>query len=155
MIALVWPLCHLLRRIGLRARSRTPLSWSGARGRSVICELRWWRGRLRSGTWGGNWAVTAAIPLCQHDHPFLRRALRDGIDIVLLDDFDLRTDRRDNGYGRTQVGMTGWLTLRVTGKVMPVVPRTMGTLTRFAEFCGTGAQTTHGFGATTVAVVPA
>lgn len=26
----------------------------------------------------------------------------------------------------------------------------LGTLTRFAEFCGTGAQTTHGFGATTL-----
>jgi CRISPR-associated endoribonuclease Cas6 len=70
---------------------------------------------------------------------------------VHLADFDLRTERWDSGHGSERAGFTGTAALRL-GKDAPLPARSrFGALVRFAEFCGTGAQTTHGFGATTVA----
>jgi CRISPR/Cas system endoribonuclease Cas6 (RAMP superfamily) len=50
--------------------------------------------------------------------------------------------------------MTGWLSLRMARNRTPEAAPVLGTLARFAEFCGTAAQTTHGFGATTVTAEP-
>jgi CRISPR-associated endoribonuclease Cas6 len=67
-----------------------------------------------------------------------------------LAEFDLKTRRRDSGRGHERVGFTGSLTLRLDKDAPAAARAVLGTLARFAEFCGTGAQTTHGFGATAV-----
>lgn len=67
-----------------------------------------------------------------------------------LTEFDLRTARMDSGHGRQRTGFTGTATLRVSKDTPAMARAAFGTLMRFAEFCGTGAQTTHGFGATRV-----
>jgi CRISPR/Cas system endoribonuclease Cas6 (RAMP superfamily) len=74
---------------------------------------------------------------------------RDSHRAIRLTEFDLRTERRDSGRGHERAGFTGFATLRVAKEAPGQVRSVFGTLVRFAEFCGTGAQTTHGFGATT------
>ena len=64
--------------------------------------------------------------------------------------FDLRTVRCDSGRGRGQTGVTGSATLRLSKAAPAAAGAVLGMLARFAEYCGTGAQTTHGFGATIV-----
>jgi CRISPR-associated endoribonuclease Cas6 len=59
----------------------------------------------------------------------------------------IRLEPRDTGY-RQQAGMVGTLTLRLETAAPPAVRQAFGALARFAEYCGTGAQVTHGFGAT-------
>lgn len=49
-----------------------------------------------------------------------------------------------------QTGFTGTATLRLDKNTPTAIHQAFGTLTRFAEFSGTGAQTTHGFGATSI-----
>ncbi|MFF4128276.1 CRISPR system precrRNA processing endoribonuclease RAMP protein Cas6 [Microbispora rosea] len=61
--------------------------------------------------------------------------------------FDLRTVKRDGGHGHEVSGFVGTMTLRVTSEE---AKETFGRLLRFASYCGTGARTTYGFGATTV-----
>jgi hypothetical protein len=70
-----------------------------------------------------------------------------------LDAFDLRTSTRDSGHGWERTGFTGAATLRLAVDAPVAARQILGTLARFAEFCGTGAQTTHGFGATALAAV--
>jgi len=67
---------------------------------------------------------------------------------VELADFDLRTTTLDTGHGRNQTGFTGSATLRLGNKTTAAARSAFSRLVRFAEFCGTGAQTTQGFGAT-------
>ena len=67
---------------------------------------------------------------------------------VELAGFDLRTTNLDTGHGRDQPGFTGTATLRLSRKATATTRSSFSTLVRFAEFCGTGAQTTQGFGAT-------
>jgi CRISPR-associated endoribonuclease Cas6 len=62
--------------------------------------------------------------------------------------YDLRTTTTDSGHGRDQAGFTGTATLRLARKATVPARSAFSTLVRFAEFSGTGAQTTHGFGAT-------
>jgi hypothetical protein len=64
--------------------------------------------------------------------------------------FDLRTERLDTGHGRDRAGFTGSAALLLDRSATPTTRTTLGALARFAEYCGTGAQTTHGFGATTM-----
>ena len=59
----------------------------------------------------------------------------------------IRVEPRDTGY-RQQAGLVGTLTLRLETGASPTVRQAFGALARFAEYCGTGAQVTHGFGAT-------
>lgn len=107
--------------------------------------------RLIAGSWRRRW--NSSLP--DGDRLAISDiAWRDAHRALNLAEFDLRTERRDTGYERGQAGMIGWLTLRVTGRSTPTARRVLGTLARFAEFCGTGAQTTHGFGATSVKVLP-
>jgi hypothetical protein len=70
--------------------------------------------------------------------------------VVHLSAFDLRTARMDSGHGHERTGFTGTATLRVAPDAPDTVRCVFSALMRFAEFGGTGAQTTHGFGATTV-----
>lgn len=64
--------------------------------------------------------------------------------------FDLRTEHRDSGRGGNRAGFTGSMTLRLAKEAPAAARAVLGKLARFAGYCGTGAQTTHGFGATTV-----
>ena len=107
--------------------------------------------RLIAGSWRRRWngSLPDGDPLQVSDETW-----RETHRALSLAEFDLRTEPRDSGYGRDQAGMVGWLILRMNGKAPPSAARVLGTLSRFAEFCGTGAQTTHGFGATTVAMLP-
>lgn len=69
--------------------------------------------------------------------------------LVSLAGFNLRTTNRDAGHGRPRAsGFTGTATLRVDRGAPQAARRMLATLSRFAEYCGTGAQTTHGFGVT-------
>jgi CRISPR-associated endoribonuclease Cas6 len=64
----------------------------------------------------------------------------------------LHTETSDTGY-RPQAGLVGTATVRLETGAPPEVRRAFGTLARFAEYCGTGAQVTHGFGATKVTLL--
>ena len=101
--------------------------------------------RLIVGSWRRRW--NASLP--------------DGDELVISDDawtqahrmlgldaFDLRTSRRDSGHGREATGFTGTAALRLARNAPVAARRILGTLARFAEFSGAGAQTTHGFGVT-------
>ncbi len=67
---------------------------------------------------------------------------------VELAGFELRTASADSGYGREQAGFVGSVRLRLGRKAGVGARAAFSALVRFAEFSGTGAQTTHGFGAT-------
>jgi hypothetical protein len=103
--------------------------------------------RLIAGSWRRRW--NASLPdgdplaIGDDESTAMQRLLS-------LAAFDLRTERRDTGHGRDRAGFAGTLTLRLPGTAPPAARQVFGTLARFAGYCGTGAQTTHGFGATTV-----
>jgi CRISPR-associated endoribonuclease Cas6 len=108
--------------------------------------------RLIAGSWRRRWnaSLPDADPLRIDDEAWreINRAVR-------LTAFDLRTERMDSGRGRDRPGFTGSATLRLDKEAPDAVKSAFSTLARFAEFCGTGAQTTHGFGATTMIAVHA
>jgi CRISPR-associated endoribonuclease Cas6 len=103
--------------------------------------------RLIAGSWRRRWNTSLPDhdPLTVDDDQWrdLHHALR-------LTAYNLRTESRDTGHGHPQTGFTGTATLRLDKTASAPVRQTFGTLTRFAEFSGTGAQTTHGFGATSI-----
>ena len=101
--------------------------------------------RLIAGSWRRRWnsSLPPEDPLIIGDD-----AWRDTHRALHLAAFDLSTERRDTGHGRTREGFTGSATLRLDRNAPAAAKTVLGTLGRFAEFCGTGAQTTHGFGAT-------
>lgn len=107
--------------------------------------------KLIVGSWRRRWnaSVTSDPDLLIPDEPWheLVRALR-------LTEFGLRTERRENGYGKRIQGFTGTSVLRLDRGASEDARCVFGALARFAEFCGTGAQTTHGFGATSVVGLP-
>jgi hypothetical protein len=103
--------------------------------------------RLIAGSWRGRW--NTSLPGSDH--------------LAITDDawqtthralgvaaFDLKTQTRDSGHGRDRSGFTGLLALRLARNAPPATRHVLKTLARFAEYCGTGAQTTRGFGATTL-----
>ena len=101
--------------------------------------------RLIAGSWRRRW--NSSLPpedaLVIGDD-----AWRDTHRALQLAAFDLRTERRDSGHGRDQAGFTGSAALRLGRDAPAAARKVLGTLARFAGYCGTGAQTTHGFGAT-------
>ncbi len=103
--------------------------------------------RLIVGSWRRRWnsSLSDTGPLAIDEDAWreVHRALR-------LATFDLRTETRDSGHGRDRTGFTGSAVLQLDRHAPPAARAVLGTLTRFAEYCGTGSQTTHGFGATTV-----
>jgi CRISPR-associated endoribonuclease Cas6 len=103
--------------------------------------------RLIVGSWRRRW--NASLPP-DDELAITEEQWRDLHQALTLTAFDLHTETRDTGHGRQQPGFTGTLTLRLGRTAPPEGGRILGTLARFAEFSGTGAQTTHGFGATTI-----
>jgi CRISPR-associated endoribonuclease Cas6 len=67
---------------------------------------------------------------------------------VQLTGYELRTQAMDTGRGRTRTGFTGTATLYLDRTAPRSAETVFSALARFAPYCGTGAQTTHGFGAT-------
>jgi CRISPR-associated endoribonuclease Cas6 len=131
---------------GARLEFRSPAYFSQNGERVVAPDPR-----LIAGSWRRRWnaSVGGADDLGIGDEEWrdLHRALR-------FTEFDLRTVKRDTGYGRQQPGFTGTATMRFAKGTSAEARARFGALARFAEFCGTGAQTTHGFGATTATLLP-
>jgi CRISPR-associated endoribonuclease Cas6 len=104
--------------------------------------------RLIAGSWRRRWNASlpdgGALAISEQAWRELHQAIR-------MASFTLRTERRDSGRGHDRAGFTGTATLRLVKDAPALAGFSFGTLVRFAEFCGTGAQTTHGFGATSVA----
>jgi CRISPR-associated endoribonuclease Cas6 len=100
--------------------------------------------RLIVGSWRRRW--NASLP---PGHPLKIDAdLWRDIHLALhVTGSGLRTESRDSGY-REQEGLTGTMTLRLETGASAAARSAFGALARFAEYCGTGAQVTHGFGAT-------
>jgi hypothetical protein len=119
-------------------RSPTYFSQNGAH--VVVPEPR-----LIVGSWRRRWNASLfqdeelmiGEELWRHLHPALT-----------LTRYKLGTASRDSGHGRTRAGFAGTATLRLARDAPADVLHAFGALVRFADFCGTGAQTTHGFGAT-------
>jgi CRISPR-associated endoribonuclease Cas6 len=103
--------------------------------------------RLIVGSWRRRW--NASLP---EDHSLMigDDQWREIHHVLRLANFELRTQAQDAGHGHDQGGFTGTATLRLDKNAPAASCRNFGILARFAEFCGTGAQTTHGFGATTL-----
>lgn len=101
--------------------------------------------RLIVGSWRRRWnaSLPADSALAVADD-----AWRQILQAILLADYDLKTQPRDSGHGRERVGFTGTATLRLTRDAPSEARHVLGALARFATFSGTGAQCTHGFGAT-------
>jgi len=101
--------------------------------------------RLIVGSWRRRW--NASLPeesaLAVSDDTW-REILR----AISLADYELTTRSRDSGHGRERAGFTGAASFRLARDAAIEARHAVGALARFAEFCGTGAQTTHGFGAT-------
>lgn len=103
--------------------------------------------RLIAGSWRRRWnsSLPDGDPLAIGDD-----AWQETHRTLALAAFDLRSEVRDSGHGRDRAGFTGSATLRLARNASAPAAAILGTLARFAEYCGTGAQTTHGFGATKV-----
>jgi hypothetical protein len=105
--------------------------------------------RMIVGSWRRRWNASLAdedeLAIDENDWQVLLRAVR-------LAGFELRTELRDSGRGHQRAGFTGTATLQLDKGSPLAVHVKFGALARFAEFCGTGAQTTHGFGATSLTV---
>jgi hypothetical protein len=130
---------------GVRLTFRSPTYFS-SNGTSVVDPDP----RRIIGSWQRHWNAHADPGLLIPDEGLLviARSLR-------LTEYDLRTQPRDTGHGRTRHGFTGTATLRLAKSAPPETRAQFTALARFAEFSGTGAQTTHAFGATTTALIPA
>jgi CRISPR-associated endoribonuclease Cas6 len=103
--------------------------------------------RLIVGSWRRRW--NASLP--DADALWISdEAWRDAHRLMELAAFDLRTEASDSGYGRPRAGFTGSVTLRAARGAPVAVRGMLTTLARFAEYSGTGAQVTHGFGATSL-----
>ncbi|MGH3252494.1 MAG: CRISPR system precrRNA processing endoribonuclease RAMP protein Cas6 [Trebonia sp.] len=130
---------------GVRLEFRSPAYFSQSGSRVVTPDPR-----LIVGSWHRRWNAYAdenlAIP--DEDCHAIGRGLR-------LTEFDLRTQPRDTGYGRDRQGFTGTATLRLDKTISPQARAQFSALARFAGYCGTGAQTTHAFGATAATLIPA
>lgn len=103
--------------------------------------------RLIAGSWRRRWnaSLPATDPLVIGDD-----AWRDMHRLLRLAAFDMRTSARDSGHGRERGGFTGSATLRLARGGAAGGPAGAAALARFAEYGGTGAQTTHGFGVTSL-----
>jgi hypothetical protein len=107
--------------------------------------------RLIAGSWRRRW--NSSLPSEQDPLAISENLWRDTHRALRQAAFDLRTERRDTGHGRTRMGFIGSAVLRLDRNAPAAARNVLGTLGRFAGYCGTGAQTTHGFGATTTSPV--
>jgi len=67
-----------------------------------------------------------------------------------LTSFDLHTEAMESGHGKDRAGFAGRATIALARDSSPAQRKSLGALARFAEYSGTGAQTTHGFGVTSL-----
>jgi len=102
--------------------------------------------RLIIGSWRRSW--NSSLP-AGHELRISDEEWRDIHRAARLTTFHLRTVTMDSGRGYARSGFAGTATLRLAKEATTESVARFATLARFAEFCGTGAQTTHGFGATT------
>lgn len=130
---------------GVRLDFRSPVYFSQNGTRVVTPDPR-----LIVGSWRRRWNSYADSGLEISDDDW--RAINQS---VRLTEFDLRTQPHDAGYGRSRQGFIGAATLRLDKTITPEARAQFGALARFAEYSGTGAQTTHAFGATSVTLIPA
>jgi CRISPR/Cas system endoribonuclease Cas6 (RAMP superfamily) len=101
--------------------------------------------RLVVDSWRRRWNAS----LFQDEELMISEELWRDLHLALtLARFKLGTDSRDLGHGRTRAWFTGTATLRLSKDSPADAHQAFGALVRFADFCGTGAQTAHGFGAT-------
>ena len=106
--------------------------------------------RLIVGSWRRRW--NASLP-AGHELTVSDELFRDIHLALHVTGSGLRTESRDNGY-LPRAGLTGTATLRLESGASPAVRRGFAMLARFAEYSGTGAQVTHGFGATRTTLLP-
>jgi CRISPR/Cas system endoribonuclease Cas6 (RAMP superfamily) len=102
--------------------------------------------RLIVGSWRRRWdgSLPAGHALAINDE-----AWRETLRALRLGDFDLHTKRMDSGRGHDRSGFTGTASLRLAKEATSASRQLFARLVKFSDFSGTGAQTTHGFGATT------
>jgi CRISPR-associated endoribonuclease Cas6 len=102
--------------------------------------------RLIVGGWRRRWnqalAVGSALGIDDELWRQLHQRLRLGA-------YELSTAEMDSGHGFPRLGFVGVAELRLQRGAPLPVRSAFATLARFAPYCGTGAQATHGFGATT------
>jgi CRISPR-associated endoribonuclease Cas6 len=103
--------------------------------------------RLILGSWWRRWNASLAAG---SELAISEEAWRETHRAVRLASFDLRTEHMDSGRGHDRSGFTGTAALELAKGASSEMKQVLGTLTRFAVFSGTGAQTTHGFGATSI-----
>jgi hypothetical protein len=103
--------------------------------------------RLILGSWWRRW--NASLP-AGSELAISEEAGRETHRAARLTSFDLRTEQMDSGRGHDRTGFTGTAALQLAQGASSEMKQVFGTLARFAGFSGTGAQTTHGFGATSV-----
>ncbi|MBO3752848.1 CRISPR system precrRNA processing endoribonuclease RAMP protein Cas6 [Streptosporangiaceae bacterium NEAU-GS5] len=73
---------------------------------------------------------------------------RDLTRAVTLGDYELHTMHMDSGYQKDRPGFVGSAELRLPRETSPGIRTVFTTLLRYSVYSGTGAQTTHGYGAT-------
>jgi len=130
---------------GVRLDFRSPVYFS-QNGTSVVTP----EPRLIAGSWRRRWNTCAPEDLAIPDDDW--RAITQSL---RLTEFTLTTQPHDTGYGRTRHGFTGTATLRLAPAATSQARAQFTTLARYARFTGTGAQTTHAFGATATSPIPA
>jgi hypothetical protein len=112
--------------------------------------------RLIAGSWRRRWNASLPAGSGLHVDADLWRDIHLALHVT---GSGLRTETRDAGYRapngewRKRTGLTGSLTLRLESGAPQAARHAFGALARFAEYCGTGAQVTHGFGATRVTLL--
>jgi CRISPR-associated endoribonuclease Cas6 len=103
--------------------------------------------RLIIGSWRRRWNASLpsghALVVSDDTWQEIHRAAR-------LTSFALRTETMCSGHDRPRAGFAGTARIQLAGPVPATAVSAFAALARFAQFCGTGAQTTHGFGATTL-----
>jgi len=77
--------------------------------------------------------------------------VRDLLQHLYLSDFEGRTVRARATYSSQQTGFVGTFTLALPATAPPETYHVLAALARYAEIAGIGAQTTHGYGACTLA----
>ncbi|WP_158566859.1 CRISPR system precrRNA processing endoribonuclease RAMP protein Cas6 [Actinomadura craniellae] len=120
---------------------RSPAYFAANGRRTVTPDLRLVLGGYRR-RW--NEHLPTGSPLHLDDE--LGRELHRAVELT---GYDLRTVRRDGGHGHPVTGFTGHMALALTPDAPTELRAAFTALLSFAPYSGTGARTTHGFGATT------
>jgi hypothetical protein len=126
--------------LAARLLFRSPVYFSQNGSVSLSPDPRLILGSCRR-RWNASVAGTEVMVVSEEVFREVHRATR-------LTAFELRTESMDSGRGHQRAGFTGAASLQLDATAPAEARSVFSTLVRFAGFCGTGAQTTHGFGAT-------